>query len=337
MKPVLGTIFALALFVTGFSGPALAMAGDEPGPPASGSRIACNYDCLVGIMNNYLAAMVRHDPHAIPLARHYKYTEDAARIPMGDGLWLSATQAPTTFKIIAADPYAGEVGVLAMMKEWGKPILLGARLRVVNRRITEIEHVIASNLSAAEMKNLVAPRKAFLEDVPKAERTSRAAMIAAANGYYDAIEHSNARLAPFADDCVRHENGIQTTTNKGPAPKGLSPARARLRRLGCAAEINSRALSYITKISPRHILVVDTRKGLVMAFARFVHRGNVRKIRIVGVPGVGTIPMHFGPIDLQATELWKIRGGKIHQIEANGFLNAYLSPTGWDREYPPTE
>ena len=27
-------------------------------------------------------------------------------------------------------------------------------------------------------------------------------------------------------------------------------------------------------------------------------------------------------------------GGKIHEIEASGFINAYLAPTGWDAEYP---
>ena len=29
-------------------------------------------------------------------------------------------------------------------------------------------------------------------------------------------------------------------------------------------------------------------------------------------------------------------GGKIHEIEASGFINAYMAPTGWDAEYPET-
>lgn len=317
----------------------------SPGPPPSGSTIACNYDCLVGMMNKYLVAMVKHDPGEIPLAKTLKYTEDAAQIPMGDGLWLSSTQGPTTFKIIAADPYAGQVAALVVMKQWDKPILLAVRLRIVNGQITEIEHVIASDLRPSAMANLKTPRKAFLTDVPRFQRTSRAKMLSAANGYFNAIEQSKASLAPFASDCVRHENGMQTTSNKTP-PKSSpltqntslsSEARARLAALGCAAQINAHLLSYITKIRPRHLLVIDQRKGLVFGFPRFVHRGNVRSIKVVGVPGVDTIPMNFGPIDLQAAEIFKIRRDEIHEIEAIGFLNAYLTKTGWEDEYGTDE
>jgi hypothetical protein len=62
----------------------------------------------------------------------------------------------------------------------------------------------------------------------------------------------------------------------------------------------------------------------------FVHRGNVRSLKSVGVPGVDTIPMNFGPINLQAGEIFKIRSGKIHEIEANGFLLPYNATSGWE-------
>ncbi len=48
--------------------------------------------------------------------------------------------------------------------------------------------------------------------------------------------------------------------------------------------------------------------------------------------GVDTVPMNFGPIDLQAAEIFKIRGGKIHEIEALGYLLPYNSKTGWEQE-----
>jgi hypothetical protein len=64
----------------------------------------------------------------------------------------------------------------------------------------------------------------------------------------------------------------------------------------------------------------------------FRHRGNVRSIKIVGVPGVDTVPMNFGPIDLQAAEMFKIRGGKIHEIEALGYLLPYNSKNGWEAQ-----
>lgn len=316
----------------------------SPGPPLSGSTTPCDYDCLTGIMDAYVAALVGHQPSAAPLAPQARFTEDAAEIPVGEGLWQGATEGPTRFKIVAADPEAGQVGLFAVMKEWGKPIILAARLRVVNRRITEIEHVIAADLRPGGLENLQTPRPGLLADVPPGERTPRAAMIAAGNGYFDAIEHSEGKLAPFADDCVRHENGMQTTSNSGP-PKdspasslGASAAQmAALGALGCSAQLDTHLMSYITRIRPRHLLIVDERKGLVFGFPRFVHRGVVRSIPIVGVKGVDTIPMNFGPVDLQAGEMFKIRKGWIHEIEAMGFLNAYLTPTGWERQYGSDE
>jgi len=41
-------------------------------------------------------------------------------------------------------------------------------------------------------------------------------LINAANSYFESIEHGNGELAPFAEDCERHENGGQTTHNATP-------------------------------------------------------------------------------------------------------------------------
>jgi len=94
--------------------------------------------------------------------------------------------------------------------------------------------------------------------------------------------------------------------------------------------MNTHGLSYITKIWPRRIIILDEEKGLAFSFPMFVHRGNVRSIKISGVPGVDTVPMNFGPIDLQAAEIFGVRGGKIHEIEAMGYLLPYNSKTGWE-------
>jgi hypothetical protein len=40
--------------------------------------------------------------------------------------------------------------------------------------------------------------------------------------------------------------------------------------------------------------------------------------------------MLFGPFNLLAGEIFKIRGGQIHEIEANRCLLPYGSRSGWD-------
>jgi hypothetical protein len=336
---------ALALMASGAASaaPAAAPASKPAAPAAAPKAEACNRGCLVSIMEKWLAALPAHSAKGLPIAPNIRFTEQAAAIPVGDGLFVSATEAPTSFKIIAADPTSGQVGALAVMKQWDKPVMLSARLKVVNGRITEAEHVIAVDLRPAVMDNLKEPRATFLEDVPAAERTSRAKLLSAADAYFDAIEQDSGDVAPFTDDCERHENGMQTTMQKKPAPSpidsaapGMAEAMAKMGAMGCRDQLNTHALQYITFIRPRHLLIIDEQKGLVFGFPRFVHRGNVRVEKIVGVPGVDTMPMSFGPMDLQASELFKIRSGKISDIEATGFLNAYLAPTGWEDRYHET-
>jgi hypothetical protein len=223
------------------------------------------------------------------------------------------------------------------MKEFDKPIIFALRLKIEDKRITEIEHVVVRDLRPMNMPNLAVARRGLLEVVPPAERVSRRQMLAIADSYFDSIEKSNGDLAPYADDCERHENGMQTTTNKTPPPNAMADlgpetaaAFAKIGALGCHDSMNSHALSYIDRIRPRRLEIVDEELGLVFSLPMFRHRGNVRSIKIVGVPGVDTMPMSFGPIDLQAAEIFKIRGGKIHEIEAGGFLLPYNSKTGWE-------
>jgi hypothetical protein len=297
--------------------------------PAAAASEACDRSCLIRIADQYLAAMVKHDPAGLPLGPGLKYTENTATIPLGDGLWVGASEGPTTFKIYAADPVSEQVGFFGVLKEFGSPVMLGLRIKVVKGRITEIEHVVVRQLRGSGLANLVTPRPGLLETVPPSERVSRQQMLRIADSYFDAIEQTNGNLAPFADDCARHENGIQTTTRKTPDPAADAATNA-MTALGCRAQINAGELQYITRIRPRRLVIIDEEKGLVYGFPMFVHRGAVRSVEIVGVPGVRSRPKAFGPIDLLAGEIFKIRGGKIHAIEALGMLVPYGAASGWE-------
>jgi hypothetical protein len=298
----------------------------------------CDRACLRDMVDRYIAAMVKHDPAGLPLAPGYKYTENTAAIALGDGLWVGASEAPTTFKIYALDPTSQQAGLFAVMKEWDKPVILALRLKIEGGKIAEIEHVIARGVRDTSMPNLTTPRPGLVTAVPPAERVSRDEMFRIANSYFEAIEHSDGNLAPFADDCVRRENGMQTTSNTelthdpSDAPGSpIDPLHAQIRMKGCRDNINTRALSYITKIRPRRLIIIDEEMGLVFGFPMFVHRGNVRSIKIVGIPGLDTLEMKgLGTSDLEAGEIFKIRGGKIHEVEAMGFILPYGSKTGWE-------
>lgn len=82
----------------------------------------CDRACLVGLMDQYLAAVVKHDPTGVPIASDVKLVENLKQIPVGKGFWETATGGPTEFKIYVADPVAGQIGFMGVMKDKSNPV-----------------------------------------------------------------------------------------------------------------------------------------------------------------------------------------------------------------------
>jgi hypothetical protein len=292
---------------------------------------ACDSACLTGMVNKYLAALVDHKPSMVPLAPNVEFVENLKDLKPGEGLWKTATALPTTFKIYIPDPVSEQVGFLGVMKASDKPIILALRLKIRHGEIVAAEHLIASNLRPAELKNLQEPRKAFLTDVPPSERDSRADMIRIASMYYPALTTADANNAPFASDCVRHENGIQTVAN--PKPAKITSAMSILGSLSCSAQLKTHSMDYIKRIEPVRVMIADPQTGLVFGLSQFRQPMTEKSEKLVGVPGYKSQPMPFKPFDLPAAHIFKVYGGQIHQIEAMGFTAPYDSKTGWEN-YP---
>ncbi|MGA8871773.1 MAG: hypothetical protein WB460_11585, partial [Candidatus Acidiferrales bacterium] len=57
---------------------------------ASGGTQTCDEACLKGFMDGYLQALAAHDSSRLPLAEHYRYTENGAELELGkEGLWVT--------------------------------------------------------------------------------------------------------------------------------------------------------------------------------------------------------------------------------------------------------
>jgi hypothetical protein len=277
-------------------------------------------------VDNYLAALVAHDPSRVAFAAKVKFVENTVPMKPGEGFWKTASAVPTTFAIYVPDATAQQVGFLGVMREGDKPVMLGLRLKLVKGKIAEAEHLLARNLSERSLANLQTPRPGLLEWVPVAERSPREQMLKIGLSYYEALTTSNGKASPFADDCLRRENGMQTTSNPPPATPGFGSMGA----LGCAAQLDTRVMSYIKRIEPRRVEIVDQETGLVFGLSQFRHPMEEKTLKIVGVTGVDHWDMNFKPFDLPAAHIYKVRGGKIHEIEAMGFTMPYNSKTGWE-------
>ena len=156
---------SILLILMGVSGAVVSAQRGQPGA-------SCDKACLQGIADTYLAALVAHDPSKAPMAPDAKFTEQAQPMAIGEGqLWKLTTGGPTTFKIPVADPVAGQIGLIVMLKAALPPepprgggagpaaspatptgpanVQLALRLKVQGRQITEAEHVFAHQRAGA--------------------------------------------------------------------------------------------------------------------------------------------------------------------------------------------
>jgi hypothetical protein len=289
----------------------------------------CDRACLNRLADTYVAALVAHDPAKAPLARDVKMVENIQKIQPGEGLWKTASAAPTTFRIYVPDTVAQQVGYMAVMHENGNPIQLALRLKLENGRITEAEHVVVHKLQEANLANLQTPRAALTSAVPEGWRDSRGRLLHIGASYYDALDLNNGSLAPFADDCVRYENGGQSARKpvpKGPSEDSFAPFGA----LGCAKQLDTQVMAYITSIDHRRVWIADEENGLVFGLSHFRHAMEKTEWPTYGVPGVPFRKIEYKPFDLPAAHIFKIQGGLIREIEASGFIAPHNSPTGWE-------
>ena len=295
----------------------------------------CDRNCLIGIMDGYMDAMFKHDPKAVPpLAIDVRMTENTGVMDVGEGVLWRFKVEPTSFKIYVADPVFSQVALQARLKVGGRDALVVVRLKVDRGKIQEIEQLYDRNINAAAIPLLTTPVPILTTDVPADQRTSRDMLIRAANSYFDALEGDNGKIAAFADDCVRHENGYQTVNNPPPGgrmmpgpniPTADTPqGREQLKfsMMTCTQQIDSKTFAYMKHIRPRRALIVDEQKGVVGTFPLFIHDGTRRGAPPDAPPGMLQ--------NLVTMETFAIRGGLIHHVEVFPFVTIpYGLGNGW--------
>jgi len=289
---------------------------------------SCDRACLTKLTDTYLSALVAHDPSKAPLAGNIRFVENVTRLKPGEGLWKTASAVPSTFRIYIPDTTAQQVGFIGVMESEGKPVQLGMRLMVEGGKITEAEHIVVP-VRDANNPRLQAPRQPLVSAVPDAYRDSRNRLLHIAASYYDALDNNNGSLAPFADDCVRYENGMQTVRN--PVPRDPSQGFGLAGSLGCEKQLDTNFFQYIDTIDNRRVWIADEENGLAVGFSHFRHSMKTREFPVYGIPGMEVRKMpDQRPFDMPAMHVFKIWGGQIHEIEAVGLSAPYNSPTGWE-------
>ncbi len=309
-----------------------------PNAAASTGSIPLNCDrtCLESLIDQYLAAMVAHDPKRLPLSADLKYTENAQAMAIGDGHWKTM-EGLGNYKHIFADPEFGQVAFMGTMHEAGAPLLMSLRLRIELGRITEAEALYFSpggagpnNIPAMDQPGYNA-EDIWFKSIPPAQRLSRQEMIAIADAYFSGLEHNDGKgvngtgTYPFTNDCDRIENGSHTTNVPRPPnePKDAINGFA----LDCMSQFKLGYYFVVQSIHDRRYPLVDAERGVVWAHSVF-DQGTVNS----GILSDGRPYTFRGfnrPSSILVTEAFLIDNGKIRRVEMIGPGAFYHLNSAW--------
>ena len=235
---------------------------------AGADGATCDRACLTTTLDQYLTALVQHDPAVAPLAIGFRQTENAQVRVIGTGLWQSAT-ALGELQRRYFDAVTEQAGYFGTIEESAGPAIVTLRLKVEDRKITEAEWVVnrkddpglgplgggQADAAFYDPAYLIAhppPERVVL----RAERLSRAELVAITNSYFDGLSAHEGELIVAHPGCVRIENGALTTQRA--IPEG-----------GLTDCMGEGAMRNIFAVTARRYPIVDEEAGAVLGLALF--------------------------------------------------------------------
>ena len=253
------------------------------------AQASCDRVCLRTMLDQYLAAVVKHDPTAAPLVVGFRQTENAINVRPGNGVWKTVTGLGAVQRRYL-DAVTGQAAYYGTVEEGSATAIVTVRVRVENRQLTEAEWFLAR----ADDPGLNGPRQpgrppANLHNpqylaqnpptdrvVPRDKRSDRATLVRIVESYFDAITSHDGSIALTHPGCGRAENG-------SPAPAGrfLPPAApaapAASGQAAPAAPGNNDCVSglanfNLTMVVARRIPLVDEEAQVALAIAVFIRK-----------------------------------------------------------------
>jgi hypothetical protein len=296
-----------------------------PSPRADAQADGCDRDCILAQVETYVSALVAHDPDLAPLAAPVRSSENGRWTQLGEGVWQTITSREGYEQAFIDDSLRSAV-YFGAFREGDQPLLLAIRFGFEGGRIVELEHLV----SRPDERNQLILRHQLDADtrvndgiLPRDQRVSRDALIAAANSYFDGIASSSDDGVPMHRRCTRRENGVLLLRN--PAPE-TQPC-----------PIGFDRFAYITKVRDRRVAVVDEARGLVLMWAFFDVPGDVpvapRSRPPSDAPASDGAPRpdpRKVPRSLYIAELFRVESGLIREIEAIMFNLDLGAKSGWE-------
>lgn len=284
---------------------------------------------LEQIAELYLDALAARDPGRLPLHPDFRLTENGQTLALGDGLWGTAS-ARGSYRHVATDSETDTIALTAVLEENGLKVIAGIRLALRDDRIAEAEMIVSRTdilfykNGPANLEAMGGPAPVWTEVIPEAERGSREGLVALGNAYLDTLERNDGSfIAPFEETCRRLDNGVFATQ----APEFDKPGEEPFYALGPAGQFALGYFTFVTRIRERRFPVVDVERGIVVTFPFLDHAGTIHEARLTDGR---TVPVGVKqPFSWEIFETFKIRRGKIAQIEVVLNMVPYGMASGW--------
>jgi len=235
---------------------------------ATAAEPNCDRACLKTLLDQYLNAVVKHDPSAAPLMIGFRQTENAIVVRPGTGLWKTMTGLGAMQRRYL-DAVTGQAAYFGVIEEGSEKAVVTLRVKVDDRKISEAEWILArkgewgpngANGNVFNAESLIAnPPPERL--VPKAQRLSRESLVAITNSYFDGLTTHDGEIIQHEPGCTRVENGTVMTNR--PGRNGGPPGG------DCAASLNNFNASIV---AARRYTIVDEEAQAVLALAVFLRK-----------------------------------------------------------------
>jgi len=271
--------------------------------PAENITADCNRSCLTVFVDNYIQALVAHDPGNLPVAGDVKFTEDRVKLQLGEGLWQTISSL-TDYRLDILDVRNSTAITLMVVEESGNRVMFALRLKINNNKISEVETMVVRNRQEGMIFKpdaLLKASEAMLLTPNLTARNSRADMIRMATRYPEGLKTGSFVTAdvPFTSDAYRFENGQLMA---GP---------------GCTffqdcADIKNQRIPTLAGITYK-VGAVDEERGIVL-------------LRMNFGPGA----TFDGKNTLDVWEAFKVYNDHIHAVEAFMEVMPISGTSGWD-------
>jgi hypothetical protein len=268
--------------------------------PSAGT---CDRACLAGFVTQYVNAMIAHKPESLPVASNVKFTEDCREMKLGEGEWAKIT-GQREYRRDILDVRQGAAVSFLVIEEDSTPVLYSLRLKIADKKITEIETMAVHGQKEGMIFNIANLQTAskMMTSVPdKAQMNSREEMIKAALTYPAGLKiGSFVKVdSPMAPDAYRYENGMLMA---GPGCTFFPTCDV----------MKTQRIPTLSGITHR-VIAVDEELGVVALRMNF---------------GPGSLFQGDGELDVWHS--YKIYGGLIHAAEAYCKMVPKGTKSGWE-------